>query len=78
VELRLQECTYPEIAEQLGCSKRTVRRIVKCVQSRWQSLLEESSLLGGTSQEHRASDTGAVRSARGLGRRTPLRPQAGR
>jgi RNA polymerase sigma factor (sigma-70 family) len=43
VELRLQEYTYPEIAEQLGCSKRTVRRIVKRVQSRWQCLLEQSS-----------------------------------
>lgn len=46
VELRLQEYTYPEIAERMGCSKRTVRRIVSRVQSRWRSLLEESASFG--------------------------------
>ncbi len=34
VDLKLQECTNEEIAERLGCSERTVRRILKRVQSR--------------------------------------------
>lgn len=34
VELKLQEYTNDEIAERLGCSERTVRRIVKTVQSK--------------------------------------------
>ena len=42
VELRLQERTYPEIAAATGFSKRTVRRIVKAVQTKWQGLLEEA------------------------------------
>jgi RNA polymerase sigma factor (sigma-70 family) len=41
VELRLQDFTYPEIAEATGISKRTVRRIVKDVQVQWQGLLSE-------------------------------------
>lgn len=32
VDLKLQECTQEEIAERLGCSERTVRRIFKRVQ----------------------------------------------
>ena len=32
----------PEIAEQLGCSERTVRRLVKRVQQRLTRMLEES------------------------------------
>jgi RNA polymerase sigma-70 factor (ECF subfamily) len=42
VLLRIEEYTYPEIAERLGRSKRTVRRILKRVQSRLQRMLEES------------------------------------
>jgi len=41
VLLRIEEYTYPEIAEKLGRSKRTVRRILKRIQSRLQSMLEE-------------------------------------
>jgi RNA polymerase sigma factor (sigma-70 family) len=34
VELKLQDYTHEEVAQQLGCSERTVRRIVKRVQAR--------------------------------------------
>jgi RNA polymerase sigma factor (sigma-70 family) len=34
VDLKLQECTHDEVAERLGCSERTVRRVVKRVQAR--------------------------------------------
>jgi RNA polymerase sigma factor (sigma-70 family) len=40
VDLRLQECTSAEMAERLGCSERTVRRILKRVQSRLARILE--------------------------------------
>src|SRR5262249_34389478 len=33
VDLKLQECTNDEIAERLGCSERTVRRLLKRVQA---------------------------------------------
>jgi RNA polymerase sigma factor (sigma-70 family) len=39
--LRLEQYTLEEVAERLGCSERTVRRILKRVQSRLQRLLEE-------------------------------------
>jgi len=42
VELRLEQYTYQEIAEKLGCSQRTVRRILKRVQARLHTALEES------------------------------------
>ena len=42
VELKLEECTNREMAEKLGCSERTVRRILGRVQSRLSRLLEES------------------------------------
>ncbi|MFH1922980.1 MAG: sigma-70 family RNA polymerase sigma factor [Planctomycetota bacterium] len=42
VELKLQQATSLEIAEQLGCSERTVRRILKRVESRWRRVLEQS------------------------------------
>ena len=42
VELRLEQYNYQEIAEKLGCSQRTVRRILKRVQSRLHAALEES------------------------------------
>jgi RNA polymerase sigma factor (sigma-70 family) len=34
VDLKLQEFTHEEVAEQLGCSERTVRRVLKRVQAR--------------------------------------------
>jgi RNA polymerase sigma-70 factor, ECF subfamily len=34
VDLKLQECTHEEVAEQLGCSERTVRRVMKRLQAR--------------------------------------------
>lgn len=33
VDLKLQQCTNEEIAQQMGCSERTVRRILKRVQA---------------------------------------------
>jgi len=42
VELKLQQATSLEIAEQLGCSERTVRRILKRVESRWRRVLKQS------------------------------------
>ncbi len=35
VEWKLQECTSEETAQHMGCSERTVRRILKRVQTRW-------------------------------------------
>jgi len=43
VELKLEQRTSAEIAKELGCSERTVRRILKRVQSRLQRMLEEAS-----------------------------------
>jgi DNA-directed RNA polymerase specialized sigma24 family protein len=34
VDLKLQELTNEQVAEQFGCSERTVRRILKRVQER--------------------------------------------
>ncbi|NIP86737.1 MAG: sigma-70 family RNA polymerase sigma factor [Planctomycetales bacterium] len=42
VQLKLQNYTNPEIAEQLGCSERTVRRILSRVKARLTRALEES------------------------------------
>ncbi len=42
VDLKLQSFTNQEVAEQLGCSERTVRRLMKRVQSRMQQILNES------------------------------------
>ena len=33
MDLKLQECTTEEMAERMGCSERTVRRILKRVQT---------------------------------------------
>ena len=44
VELKLQKFTNAEIAERLRCSEHTVRRILKHVQKRLQTILKESSL----------------------------------
>lgn len=40
VDLKLQEYTNEEVAERLGCSERTVRRLLKRVQSRLESAFE--------------------------------------
>ena len=40
VDLKLQECTNEEAAERLGLSERTVRRILKRIQSRLTTALE--------------------------------------
>ncbi len=40
VELRLQEHTNDEIAQQLNCSERTVRRMMKRIQARLETMLE--------------------------------------
>ena len=42
VELRLQDCTNDEIAERLGCSERTVRRLVKRIQTRLEQVLDRA------------------------------------
>jgi RNA polymerase sigma-70 factor (ECF subfamily) len=34
LDLKLQDCTHEEVAQRLGCSERTVRRVVKRLQSR--------------------------------------------
>jgi RNA polymerase sigma factor (sigma-70 family) len=41
VQLRMEQCTHAEIAERLGCSERTVRRLLKRVQNRLKSLFDE-------------------------------------
>lgn len=40
LELKLQQLTNDEIAERLGCSERTIRRLTKAIQARWQSLFD--------------------------------------
>ncbi len=42
IQLKLAEYTHEEIAEQLSCSERTVRRIVKRIQARLKQTLEHS------------------------------------
>lgn len=42
VQLKLEQQTNLEIAKQMGCSERTVRRILKRVQSRMAQMLEET------------------------------------
>jgi RNA polymerase sigma-70 factor (ECF subfamily) len=42
VELKLQGCTHEEAAERLGCSERTVRRLLKRAQGRLGRAIEES------------------------------------
>lgn len=44
VELKLQQFTNEEVAEQIGCSERTVRRMIKRIQSRLRDILHDSSL----------------------------------
>jgi RNA polymerase sigma factor (sigma-70 family) len=42
VDLKLQQCTNVEVAARLGCSERTVRRILKRVQSRLERAFQGS------------------------------------
>ena len=42
VELKLQDYSSAEIASQLGCSDRTVRRLLQRIRDRWQSVLYAS------------------------------------
>ena len=42
VILKLEQHTNNEVAQQLKCSERTVRRIIDRVQSRWKQSLRES------------------------------------
>ena len=42
LDLKLQQCTNDEIAEQLGCSERTVRRVIKRLQERWLEMERET------------------------------------
>jgi RNA polymerase sigma-70 factor, ECF subfamily len=42
VELKLEDCTNDEVAERLGSSERTVRRVLKRLQSRLERAFEES------------------------------------
>lgn len=46
VELKLEQFTNQEIADKLGCSERTVRRILKRVQRRLRRLLEDTARRG--------------------------------
>ena len=46
VDLKLQEHTNEEIAEKVGCSERTIRRVLARVQSRLRGMLEEGSAGG--------------------------------
>jgi len=43
VDLKLQQCTNEEAAEKLGCSERTVRRLMKRIQSRLERVFEVSA-----------------------------------
>lgn len=40
LDLKLQQFTNEEIAEQLQCSERTVRRLMKRIQERWNSMMD--------------------------------------
>jgi RNA polymerase sigma factor (sigma-70 family) len=42
VLLRLEQCSCEEVAQRLGCSERTVRRILKRLQTRLRQVLETS------------------------------------
>lgn len=42
LDLKLQQYTNDEIAEQLGCSERTVRRVIKRLQDKWLTMDESS------------------------------------
>ena len=42
VQLKLDGHKQEEIAEQLGCSERTVRRLLSRVRAHWKKMLEDS------------------------------------
>jgi RNA polymerase sigma-70 factor (ECF subfamily) len=42
LELKMNDRSNEQIADILGCSERTVRRIVNKVQSRWQAMMDEA------------------------------------
>jgi RNA polymerase sigma-70 factor, ECF subfamily len=42
VQLRIEGFTQPEIAQSMGCSERTVRRLLTRVRAKWSRQLEES------------------------------------
>jgi FixJ family two-component response regulator len=42
LELKMNDRSNEQIADILGCSERTVRRIVNKVQSRWQVMMDEA------------------------------------
>ena len=46
VQLRLEGLRQDEIANRMGCSERTVRRLLSRVRSRWKTLLEDSLAAG--------------------------------
>lgn len=41
LDLKLQQFTNDEIATEIGCSERTVRRLTRKIQERWQDLADE-------------------------------------
>lgn len=42
LDLKLQQFTNDEIADRLACSERTVRRLTKKIQSKWNQMFDES------------------------------------
>ena len=41
LDLKLQQLTNDEIAAQIGCSERTVRRLVKKIQQQWTQMIDD-------------------------------------
>ncbi len=41
LDLKLQQFTNDEIADKIGCSERTVRRLTKKIQDRWSQMIDE-------------------------------------
>jgi RNA polymerase sigma-70 factor, ECF subfamily len=41
LEMKMNQLDNDQIAERLGCSERTVRRLVKNIQERWQKTIDE-------------------------------------
>ena len=46
LDLKLQQMTNDEIAEKIGCSERTVRRLVKKIQSQWTQMIDDERSIG--------------------------------
>ena len=49
LDLKLQSHTNDEIAAQLGCSERTVRRVTQAIRTRWTALFDNDEALPGQS-----------------------------